>query len=134
VVWASGQGASNGGAPSWRVELIRPMTESATKARKGNRHMLFVVLFEDNPEVKGDVRKELMPIHQDFQEKSGVIRQAGPLRAADGTPAGGMWVVDTDSFDAVEKLIKADPFWPTGLRKSYRILSWTKMLEGGKRL
>lgn len=96
--------------------------------------MLFVVLFEDNPDVKGDVRKELMPIHQDFQERSGAIKEAGPLRDAEGRPGGGMWIVDTNSFEAVETLIKADPFWPTGLRKSYRILSWSKMLEGGKRL
>ena len=96
--------------------------------------MLFVVLFEDNPEVKGDVRSQMMSIHQDFQEASGAILEAGPLRAADGTPGGGMWIVETDSFEAVERLIKADPFWPTGLRKSYRIMSWTRMLTGGRRV
>lgn len=96
--------------------------------------MLFVVLFEDNPEVGPEVRRDLMPVHQDFQEASGAILEAGPLRTVDGAPGGGMWIVDSESFDAVEALVKADPFWPTGLRKSYRILAWTKMLVGGRRI
>jgi uncharacterized protein YciI len=30
--------------------------------------------------------------------------------------------------------VKADPFWPTGLRHSVRILSWSQVFADGKRL
>jgi hypothetical protein len=30
--------------------------------------------------------------------------------------------------------VKEDPFWPTGLRRSVRILSWSQVFAEGKRL
>ncbi|WP_445285913.1 YciI family protein [Yoonia sp. 2307UL14-13] len=45
-----------------------------------------------------------------------------------------MWIVETDDPTEIEALIKADPFWPTGLRKSYSIIPWTQVFANGKRL
>ena len=81
--------------------------------------MLYVVLFEDNANLGTDVRRQHMPAHL-----SPRIKAAGPLRGASGDPAGGLWIVEAESPDAVDALVKDDPFWPTGLRRSVRILSW----------
>lgn len=97
--------------------------------------MLYVVLFEDNPSLGTDVRRQHMPAHLSFLEKNAErIKAAGPLRAASGEPAGGLWVVEAESPDVVDALVKDDPFWPTGLRHSVRILSWTQVFADGRRL
>ena len=43
-------------------------------------------------------------------------------------------MVEADSPDVVDALVKADPFWPTGLRHSVRILSWSQVFADGRRL
>ena len=52
----------------------------------------------------------------------------------DGSPAGGIWIVEAEGIDAVKALYQADPFWPTGLRKSVRVLEWTQVFADGKSL
>ena len=97
--------------------------------------MLYVVLFEDNPKLGVDVRREHMPAHLSFLEKNaGRIKAAGPLKARSGEPAGGLWVVQADSSDEIDALVKADPFWPTGLRQSVQIMTWSQVFAEGKRL
>ena len=96
--------------------------------------MIYAVLFEDDPE-RVAMRREHMPAHLDFlQRNAGAIKGAGPLSEVEaGTPAGGLWLVNADSPADVTSLIEADPFWPTGLRKSVRILQWTQVFAEGKR-
>ena len=95
--------------------------------------MLFAILFEDNDEF-GHVRPKLMPDHLAFLERNAdVIQAAGPLKNAEGVPAGGLWLVSAESHEAVHALVEADPFWPTGLRKSVRILEWTQVFADGAR-
>jgi uncharacterized protein len=97
--------------------------------------MLYAVLFEDNTALAADVRRQRMSAHLSFLEKNAArIRAAGPLRASSGDPAGGLWVVEADSSDEVDALVKDDPFWPTGLRRSVRILSWSQVFANGRRL
>jgi|TARA_B100000315_G_scaffold182361_2_gene171207 hypothetical protein len=43
-------------------------------------------------------------------------------------------MVTADSPEAVQSLVEADPFWPTGLRKSVRILEWTQVFSNGDML
>ena len=96
--------------------------------------MKFVVLFEDNPGLGDSVRKTHMPAHLAFLERNEkVIEAAGPLLTADGAGAGGLWVVESTDATAVQALVEADPFWPTGLRKSARILQWKQVFAAGKR-
>lgn len=97
--------------------------------------MLYAVLFTDNP-AHAEARNRLMPQHLAFLQKNAArIRAAGPLQdETDGTPAGGLWLVEADDLAAVKSLYESDPFWPTGLRRSIRVLRWTQVFAAGKRL
>jgi uncharacterized protein len=96
--------------------------------------MLYAVLFTDD-DIHADARRRLMPAHLDFLERHrDQIRAAGPLRCTDGTPAGGLWLVEADTAEAVVALYQEDPFWPTGLRKSVRVLQSSRVFADGRRL
>ncbi|HEX2114332.1 MAG TPA: YciI family protein [Alphaproteobacteria bacterium] len=96
--------------------------------------MLYVVLFTDNP-ARAEARMRLMPAHLDFLERNSArVRAAGPLREGDGAPAGGLWLVEAADLAEVETLYQEDPFWPTGLRQSVRVLQWTQVFADGQRL
>ena len=97
--------------------------------------MLFAVMFEDNPGTGTGVRARHMPDHLAFLERNKAqIQAAGPLATAAGSGAGGMWLVEAGDESGVRKLVEEDPFWPTGLRKSVRILCWKQVFAGGQRL
>lgn len=96
--------------------------------------MKFAVLFEDDP-AAASARSNHMAAHLAFLEKNaGAILAAGPLKTTDGQGAGGLWLIEADDAAQVDALAKADPFWPTGLRKSVRILAWTQVFAEGRRL
>jgi uncharacterized protein YciI len=95
---------------------------------------MFVVMFTDNDDRAGE-RQRLMEQHLSFLENNQIlVSSAGPLRHASGEPAGGLWIVNTDQRQIVERLVEEDPFWPTGLRKTVTILSWTQVFADGRRL
>lgn len=95
--------------------------------------MLYMVLFTDNAD-RAEARTRLMPAHLDFLEHNRArVRAAGPLRESNGTPAGGAWLVEAANADDVAALYKEDPFWPTGLRQSVRVLEWTQVFADGRR-
>jgi uncharacterized protein YciI len=96
--------------------------------------MLFAVFFEDD-NAHLHKRSEFMSDHLAFLERNGTtVRAAGPLKAAaDGTPAGGLWLVEAKSAEDVRRLCEDDPFWSMGLRKSVQIFEWTRVFAGGKR-
>jgi uncharacterized protein len=97
--------------------------------------MLYAVLFEDDTNLGADVRRRHMPAHLSFLEKNAAqIKAAGPLQVSSGDAAGGLWVVQADGPNVVDALVKEDPFWPTGLRRSVRILRWSQVFADGKRL
>jgi uncharacterized protein YciI len=97
--------------------------------------MLYVVLFEDDAS-RAEMRTQHMPDHLAFLERNArVIHAAGPLTdTRDRAPAGGLWLVEGDNLDEVCALYRADPFWPTGLRKSVRVLEWKQVFAAGKRI
>ena len=96
--------------------------------------MRYIVLLEDDPD-RSDVRPRLMPQHLDFLKKhAGEILEAGPLSEAEGKPAGGLWVVEAESAERVNELVESDPFWPAGLRKSFRTLAWRRVFAAGNSL
>jgi uncharacterized protein len=96
--------------------------------------MKFVVLFEDDAS-KAGVRAQLMPDHQAFLKRNAAsILSAGPLLEPEGQAAGGLWLVESPNADAAMKLVHEDPFWPTGLRKSVRVLFWKQVFADGKSL
>jgi len=85
-------------------------------------------MFEDNEEKAGK-RGEFMKEHLAFlRSKAAQISAAGPMKDTEtGLPARGMWLVSAGSREEVVDLVMADPFWPTGLRKAFRILEWSRV-------
>jgi uncharacterized protein YciI len=97
--------------------------------------MIFVVLLEDEPSLGNEVRQRHMSEHLDFLELNATaIKVAGPLRDAGDAPAGGLWLVEAESSGQVERLVREDPFWPTGLRRSVQLLVWHQVFADGIRL
>ena len=97
--------------------------------------MKYAVLFEDNDEF-AHMRPKFMADHlQYLADNSDVIEIAGPMKdGVSGEPAGGLWLVDSESAEQVQALVERDPFWPTGLRKSIRILEWTQVFAHGQKM
>jgi len=58
----------------------------------------------------------------------------GRLKTPGGQGAGGIWIVDATDAGEVNQLVREDPFWPTGLRQSVRILAWNQVYAEGNRL
>ncbi len=97
--------------------------------------MKFIILFEDAPDANPELRKTHMATHLEFLEKnSAQIEAAGPLSDPKGRGRDGLWIVEANSEDEVDRLVREDPFWPTGLRKSYSVIKWKQVYAGGSRL
>ncbi len=97
--------------------------------------MKFIILFEDSPSADSEIRKVHMPAHLAYLEANvGTVTAAGPLLTPSGASAGGLWIVEAETESEVERLVHEDPFWPTGLRKSFTILKWNQVYADGVRL
>lgn len=97
--------------------------------------MKFAVLFEDAANAAPDIRRKHMKDHLDFLHRNRqTIEAAGPLSDPARQGRDGLWIVEAATAQAVEKLIREDPFWPTGLRASYAIVPWKQVYAGGRRL
>jgi uncharacterized protein YciI len=118
-----------------RLYTAISQTQAGASRSPGETQMLYAVLFEDDPNLGSDVRRQHMPAHLSFLQRNAArIKAAGPLRVSSGDSAGGLWIVEADSPDAADALVREDPFWPTGLRRSVRVLSWSQVFADGKRL
>ncbi len=97
--------------------------------------MRYVIQFHDNPDM-ADMRQKYMADHLNFLEQNAdAILAAGPLNDAQTSePAGGLWIVEASQTADVQSLIETDPFWPTGLRQSVKILVWNRVFAAGKRM
>ncbi|OED50329.1 hypothetical protein AB838_02855 [Rhodobacteraceae bacterium (ex Bugula neritina AB1)] len=92
--------------------------------------MIFCVVFEDAPG-QDALRQRHMAAHLEFLGTCGLrVLGAGPL-LENGAGRGGMWLVEAEASDAVLRMVHADPFWPTGLRKSVQILQWRQVFCEG---
>lgn len=91
--------------------------------------MIYCVLLEED-ERHAAMRQEHMSDHLAFlnQHHGKDVHAVGPLRDPEsGRPAGGLWIVEAENARAVRDLVEADPYWPTGLRKSVRIFEWEQV-------
>ncbi len=96
--------------------------------------MTYIVLFED-AKGKEHLRQAHMADHLAFLETNAdKITAAGPLFAPDGSGRGGLWLVALREAEDVDALIKSDPFYPTGLRKTCTILEWRQVFRDGVRV
>ena len=83
---------------------------------EGDCHAVFF-LFTDNPSADLALRGAHMPDHLVLLEThADVISAVGPLTTEAGAGMAGLWVVETEDIAEAEALVRADPFWPTGLR------------------
>ena len=97
--------------------------------------MLFAVIFTDSPNAAPDLRARHMKDHLAFLEANAkTIKAAGPLTDPDGKGRDGLWLVDAEGTETVERLIREDPFWPRGLRDGYAILPWRQVFANANRL
>lgn len=80
------------------------------------------------------VRAEHLAAHVDWVAKhKDVILVAGSLRHEPGqVPRGGLWIVEAKDKEAIEHLIRTDPFQLCGLRLGHEILHWSKALPDHK--
>ncbi|RVU39472.1 hypothetical protein EOI86_09635 [Hwanghaeella grinnelliae] len=95
---------------------------------------MFVVFFEDDG-AAADQRSIHMQAHLTFLERNADrIKAAGPVSdPRSSLPAGGLWTVDCKDEEDVWDLVKSDPFWPTGLRKSVTVHRWHRVFADGIR-
>ncbi|WP_394564475.1 YciI family protein [Pantoea sp. SGAir0180] len=52
-----------------------------------------------------------------------------PREHATAHPDGALWIVDAASKEAVEALLKQDPFWLEGLRQNVEIRLWSRAFD-----
>lgn len=97
--------------------------------------MKFIVLFEDATNADPGIRAALMKEHIAFLEDNAeAVEAAGPLTDGENRGRDGLWIVEAEDQSEVDKLIHADPYWPTGLRASFSILPWKQVYRDGRGL
>ena len=93
--------------------------------------MLFIVqsqdVYADHPERLPE-RALHLPEHLAFLERNaGQVIAAGALRPTeDAALVGGVWIVNASSKAEAEALLRQDPLWVAGLRRSVRVSHWAK--------
>ena len=96
--------------------------------------MKMIILFTDAPNANPELRARHMSDHLAFLDANRrKILAAGPLVGADGVVTGGLWLIDVAGCGEAERLIKADPFYPTGLRQGWEIREWRQVFADGRR-
>ena len=64
--------------------------------------------------------KSLQPAHRDYLRRfleNGQLRAAGPF-AEDG---GALWILDADTAEAAEEIVRGDPYFAAGVIESWKI-------------
>ncbi len=90
----------------------------------------WVVVFKDTPEmmtIRSDKRRR--DAHVAFAKAHPELLIGGGLKQEPEEDfCGALWIVDAKSKDAVETLVRADPFFVQEYR-SFDIFAWGKILE-----
>ena len=97
--------------------------------------MLFAVIFTDKP-AHGELRASQLAAHVAWvEDHKHTVLVAGSLRAElQQVPKGGLWIVEAESKDVVNALLKTDPFFLCGLRQDVEVLHWSKALQDHRAL
>jgi len=92
--------------------------------------MRLIAYFEDSSEMMTHRAKNEVDHLEYLKQNQKEIPIAGGLRPElDGLFVGGLWVLEVDSFERAEELIKNDPYYAPELR-TYKLLVWGKAHEG----
>lgn len=88
--------------------------------------MRLVVIYKDNPAMM-EHRKKNEAAHFDYLDanSSEIIIGGGLRNKPDADFVGSLWVLEVDSFERAEELVKNDPYFVPHLR-DYQILVWGK--------
>ena len=94
---------------------------------------LFAAIFEDDLQAAERVRAAAENAHVAWLERHGDrVLVAGALRPVEGGPAtGGLWLIEAESAEEARRICTEDPFFTEGLRKSFRLESWSKGFPRG---
>lgn len=97
--------------------------------------MLFAVIFTDKPS-HGELRASQLAAHVAWvEDHKDTVLVAGSLRAdPQQVPKGGLWIVEAESKEVVNALLKTDPFFTCGLRQDVEVLHWSKALQDHRAL
>ena len=91
--------------------------------------MRLIVYFEDKPEMMAHRAKNENAHLEYFQANQSEIPIAGGLRPEpDGKFVGGLWVMEVESFERAEEIVKNDPYYVPNLR-DYKLLVWGKAFD-----
>lgn len=95
--------------------------------------MLFIVQFEDHPDV-AELRKKLFDSHIEFldRNKDRVLVPGSMREVPSDEPVGGLWIVEAEDEAGVRALFEDDPFWVNGMRARVRINRWQKAFPDRK--
>jgi uncharacterized protein YciI len=95
----------------------------------------FAILFEDDP-AHSHKRQRYMSDHLAFLKRNASrISAAGPLlNGGDGSPAGGLWIVQAENYQGAKALSEEDPLFASGLRRKITILEWKQVFADGTAL
>lgn len=92
--------------------------------------MRLVAYFEESSEMMSHRRKYEADHLEYLKQNQSEIPIAGGLRPEPGGRfVGGLWVMEVESFERAEELIKNDPYYAPDLR-TYKLLVWGKAHEG----
>ncbi len=91
--------------------------------------MRLVAIFEDKPEMMEHRAKNENSHLAYLKANQTEIPIAGGLRPEPGGKfVGGMWVMEVESFERAEEIVKNDPYYAPNLR-SYKLLVWGKAFD-----
>ncbi|MFM8866658.1 MAG: YciI family protein [Limnohabitans sp.] len=62
------------------------------------------------------IRAETRPLHRAYMDRfADRVRLGGPVLDADGQGCGGLMVIEAESLEAVQEMVRNDPFEQAGL-------------------
>jgi uncharacterized protein YciI len=91
--------------------------------------MLYALIARDKPDSL-QLRLDTRPTHVAYLESlnaAGKLKLAGPFLDAEGKPNGSLVVYETDTIEAAQALVDADPYTKAGLfaRTELTLWNWT---------
>ncbi len=91
--------------------------------------MRLIAYFEDKPGMMAHRAKNENAHLEYLKANQSEIPIAGGLRPEPGGKfVGGLWIMEVDSFERAEEIVKKDPYYEPNLR-DYRLLVWGKAFD-----
>ena len=89
--------------------------------------MLIALIARDKPRAL-QTRLDNRDAHIAYLKETGVVSQAGPLLADDGTMAGSLVILDVETMAEAQDWASNDPYAKAGLFASVDLIEWKKVI------